>query len=184
MDGIVALDHRAVALRHFCHGVGGERGIDVAIVGLVDAAQQSVENGKRMKLGDALLVDDLQRVAGEFGKPRDMAKLVHAVRVPRHAHGAGAVEAAAFARLLRQDVTIESHGRGAQFLNGGVVGEMRAQARGMPGGAVGEVVLLDQHDILPACLGEVIEQRAAHGAAADDHHVHVRHAVILSPRGS
>ena len=181
---IVALDHCAMPLGHSCHRVGGEGGIDVPVIGLIDAAQEAVQSRQRMEFGDAVPVDDFKRVAGELGKARDMAELVHAVRVARDAHRAGAVEAAALAGLLRQDVAVEPHRCGAQFLDGRVVGEMGAQARRMPGGTVGEVILLDQHDIAPARLGEVIEQRAAHGAATDDHHIHVRHEDILFEAGS
>ena len=39
---------------------------------------------------------------------------------------------------------------------------------GVPGGARGQPVALEQHDVLPAHVGQVIGDRAADDAAADD----------------
>src|SRR6185369_17855047 len=48
-------------------------------------------------------------------------------------------------------------------------GEVRAIPRGVPGGAGGELVALQQQAIGPAELRQMIKRAAAHGAAADDH---------------
>ena len=45
------------------------------------------------------------------------------------------------------------------------------QAGGVPGGAAGELLALQQQDIGDAELGQVIGDRAADDAAADDHDV-------------
>ena len=42
------------------------------------------------------------------------------------------------------------------------------QPGGMPGGAAGELALLEQHDVAPAELGEVVGDARADDAAADD----------------
>ena len=47
--------------------------------------------------------------------------------------------------------------------------ELADQPGRVPCGAVGEPVLLDQHDVRPAQLGEVVEDAAAPHAAADHH---------------
>ena len=39
---------------------------------------------------------------------------------------------------------------------------------GVPGGAGGEAVALEEHDVLPAHVGQVVGDRAADDAAADD----------------
>ena len=46
--------------------------------------------------------------------------------------------------------------------------QLADQAGRVPRRAVGQVVLLDQHDVRPAQLGEVVEDAAAADAAADD----------------
>jgi hypothetical protein len=45
----------------------------------------------------------------------------------------------------------------------------------MPGGAGGEFGLLEQNDIAPALVRQVVCCAAAHDAAANDHHARMRH---------
>ena len=51
--------------------------------------------------------------------------------------------------------------------------EERQQTGGMPGRAVREIHLLEQHRVGPALLGQVIEDADADDAAADDDHTGV-----------
>ena len=68
--------------------------------------------------------------------------------------------------------------------------EERQEPGGMPGRARGQLLPLDEHDIRPALLGEMIERRDADHAAADHHHAGVgshaaaplRRARLSSPR--
>ena len=48
------------------------------------------------------------------------------------------------------------------------VAQRRQQSGGVPGRPAGELLALEQHDVAPAELGEVIGDRAADDAAADD----------------
>ena len=141
--GDVALNACARLRGHLGHGIGGQRRIDVAIVGLVDSADQPIELRQRVELCDAGRTHDLERIACESGKAGDMPELVHPVRIARHAHGTRAVKAAALAGFLRKDVAIEANRGGPQFLDRRVVREVCTEARRMPGGAMGQVVLLD-----------------------------------------
>ncbi len=50
------------------------------------------------------------------------------------------------------------------------VAQRGQQSRGVPGGSRGELRALEEHDVAPAELGEVIGDRAADHAATDDHH--------------
>ncbi len=49
------------------------------------------------------------------------------------------------------------------------VAQRRQQARGVPGRATGQLLAFEQHDILPAELGEVVGDGTADDTAADDH---------------
>ena len=55
-----------MALGLLRHGIGGERGIDMAVIGLVDTAEQAIQGCQRMQFGDAFRIDDFQRIAGEL----------------------------------------------------------------------------------------------------------------------
>ena len=60
---------------------------------------------------------------------------------------------------------------GAVFIDfGHAIGRAKTtnQTGSVPGGAAGQLVLLEQHDILPAQFGEVIRDAAANNATADD----------------
>ena len=62
--------------------------------------------------------------------------------------------------------------------------EERQQARRMPGRAGGQLLALDQDDIGPALLGQVVERRDADHAAADDDRAGVAlHAGELLEKG-
>src|SRR5262249_56346534 len=55
-------------------------------------------------------------------------------------------------------------------LGGGLGGGAEAdhEPGGVPGGAGGDAVALEEHDVFPAHVGEVVSDRAADDAAADD----------------
>ena len=60
---------------------------------------------------------------------------------------------------------------GAVFIDfGHAIGRAKTanQTGGVPGGTAGQLVLLEQHDILPAQFGEVIRNAAANNAAPND----------------
>ena len=58
--------------------------------------------------------------------------------------------------------------------------QLADQSGGVPRGAVGELVLLEQHDVGLAHRGQVVGDAAADDAAADDHDPCLRrHAAML-----
>jgi len=100
-------------------------------------------------------------------------------RVGQH-QPAGAVEPAGLARDLLQ-LVIEGDGVALELGDVGIAVQGVEAAGGMPGGAGGELVALDQHHIAPAGLGEMVEHAATHHAAADDGHLNMRfHCRLLS----
>ena len=54
-------------------------------------------------------------------------------------------------------------------------------AGGVPGRAAGELAALDQQHVLPAGLGQVIEDADAHHAAADHHHLRTTLHMLFLP---
>jgi hypothetical protein len=69
---------------------------------------------------------------------------------------------------------VKAHGVALQHGHVRVAVERMKAARRMPGGAGRELVALEQQHVLPALLGQVVEHRAAHHAAADHHHARTR----------
>jgi hypothetical protein len=165
----VAVDLRAAVARALGHGVGRLAGIDEAVVGLVNRADQAVELDQGVDLLELGGAEDIEAEAGVFAEAAHVAELVHPVLAACDAQGTAAMEADRAAGLLLERARIELHAVRAQRLDGEVVGEVGAEASGVPGRAGGQFVLLDQHHVAPAELDQVVEQRHAHGATADDH---------------
>ena len=97
---------------------------------------------------------------------------VHAIRGGGDGEAADVVQAAGlagdgFQLLVELDrVALERRHVG--------VGVQRVEAaRRVPRGSGGELRALDQHDVLPAELGQMVEHAAADDAAADDGYLHM-----------
>ena len=165
---------RTLAQRHGEVGRG-----DVAVVGVVQRADDrgrvgaAAELHQRPQLFDALRGDYLERHADGVGGTAVLLVLVHALPAGCEAQVAADVEADVLAGLLRQAlvqvdrVLVQLADRVAHV-------EERQQPRGMPGGSGGELGALDERDVLPALLGQVVERADAHHAAADHQRPNVR----------
>src|SRR3546814_1024984 len=68
----------------------------------------------------------------------------------------------------RLDLLVEVDGVSLQLGDVGIAVEGVHAARGVPGRPGGELAALQQHDVAPAGLGQMIEHAAADNAAADD----------------
>ena len=155
---------RALGQRH-----GQVGGRDVAVVGVVERAHQPGGLAQRPELLDLGGADHLEGHADGVRGAAIVVVLVHAVAVGRQAQIARLVEAHRLAGFGFQPlVEVDGVFVDAPDRIGHV--EQRQQAGGVPGRAVGEVGLLDQHDIRPARLGEVVEDAHADHPAADHHH--------------
>src|SRR5689334_21179698 len=93
--------------------------------------------------------------------------LYHALGIAGEAKPAIALPTGGLTRLGLQAI-IELDAVFQQLGDVGGGAQLSHQARGMPGGAAGELVALQQQDIPPAQLGEVVSSAAADDAAADD----------------
>ena len=89
------------------------------------------------------------------------------------------MEAHVLAGLLRQAL-VQIHRVLVQLADGVAHVEQRQEARGVPGGARGELGALDQRDIRPALSRQVIQRAHPDHAATDDQDPNMRlHSGIL-----
>src|SRR5262249_59569452 len=99
---------------------------------------------------------------------RYVPELVDAVGAVREADAAGAVIGEVAPRLPRQP-RVQCGRVLLELEDGPARREVGTVARGVPGGAGGELVALEQHGVGPAPPGEMIERAAADDSPADDH---------------
>ena len=147
-------------------GVGGARGVEMAVERVVEAAQDAVEVGDRRELRDLLGrhhagVEAHVLVLGALG-----AQQVEPVGVGRQRHAADVVEPAGLAGDLLQ-LAVEADGVALERRHVGVAVQRVEAPRGVPGRARGQLRALQQHHVGPAELGEMVEHRASDDAAAD-----------------
>ena len=142
----------------------------MTIIGMEERADQAVRLAQRPQLGDPLRPDQLERHADRIGGAAVFAVLVHPLLVGREAQVAGLVEAHGLAGLgLKRLVQIDTVF--VQLANAVAHVEQRQQPRRVPGRARRQLVLLNQHDVRAAELGQVIGDAAPNDAAADHHHL-------------
>ena len=157
----------------FIAGAPGQRGgqvgrVGAAVAGQPDRPGEVVDPHDRVELAGPLRADQLalQLVGlGGGGRPPELG---HAVGGPGDGDAAAAAEAGAQAGLRLEP--------GVQL--GGVLDQPGAALRGaqladqagrVPGGAAGQLALLEQQHVGPAQLGQVVGHAGADHAPADDH---------------
>src|SRR5271165_2359582 len=154
-------------------GAPGQRGGQVgrvgpAVAGQPDRPGQVVHGHDRVELAGPLRADQLAFQLVGLGGGGGPPKLCHAVGGTGNGDAAAAPEAGAQAGLRLQP--------GVQL--GGVLDQAGAVLRGaqladqagrVPGGAAGQLPLLEQEHVGPAQLGEVVADAGADHAATDDH---------------
>ncbi len=171
-------------------GAGDPRrfGIGMGRAGRIEIAVGRIQHGA----DEILLLEQRQQLLGffggqQFGFEAEIAGAAmghlqpfHALRRISQHQPAGAVQAAGLAGDLLQ-LVIEADGIALELGDIRIAVQGVEAAGGMPGRAGGELVALQQHDIAPPRLGEVIEHAATHHAAADDGHLNMRfHCRLLS----
>src|SRR5262249_37058874 len=154
----------ACALRERHRGVGRVGG---AVLREVDGADEVGGVHERPQLLHALGRHRLGRHAEGARHGGAAAQLVPALLVGGDGKAAVLLVAGGLAGLALQGL-VEVDGGFVELGGGGGVGHGPHQAGGVPGGAAGELLALEQQHVLPAELGQVIGERAADDAAADD----------------
>ena len=167
---------RALEDAHAAHpGALGERHRDVdrvhaSVIGDVEAGEQTRGVGDREALTDLGRADLVHVEPAHPVERGDPPVLLEASFVGGRLDEADGLEAGRESRLrleLAVELTgVETH----RHRRLGERAEARHQARGVPRRAGRQAVPLQQHDIGPAGLGQVIGDRAPDHAAADDHH--------------
>ena len=142
-------------------------GVEVAVARQERRALHAVRGHQRealLRLGRA---DDLEREPERLGPAGLALDLLHARLRRGQADAAELVPAGILAGLTAQRGVqldgVHHHPRQRHRR-----AQLAHQAGGVPGRAVGQIELLDEHDVLHAELGEVVGDAAAAHAAADD----------------
>ena len=170
-------------------GAGGARsrrqrlghlaGVDVAVVGIPEAAEQVVGLQERMARAHFVLRQDLEGEALGVRHADDVTELFHALP------GVGEPDAAARAVIdgavdLAPEPAIQPVAVALQLHDVPGGREVRAVAGGVPGRARGQLVTLEQHRVAPAHAGQVVQHAAADDAATDHHHARMRFHASLT----
>ena len=167
-DGGVAVDFGAERAGAPGEGLGEVGGLDVAVVGVLDGAEKAVSLAERP---DRLDLVRRQHVDLDADRPRH-AGVIH-VLVPAVA-GAGEADVGDFPEAdilagLGLEPVVECDRVFVDLAHRVGQVEQRQQPRRMPGRARGQLAPLDEHDVRPALLRQVIEGGDADDASADDH---------------
>ena len=176
----VAVDLRPPVARALCQCLGHVHRRDMAVVGVEEGAYQPLQVAERPEVADLVGADQLEGDADGVRRAAVVAVFVHPLLVGGEPEVAGAVEAH---RLpgFRLQLLIEVDRVLVQLADAVAHVEERQQPGRVPGGACGELGLLDQHDVGPAELRQMVEHAAADDAAADHHHPRlIPHAPALS----
>ena len=188
VGGALEARHRGHAVDLGPQGAGtlgerlGEVGrLDVAVVRMLDRAEEAVRLAQRPDLLDLRRGEHVHVDADRLGDAGIGHELVPAVRRAGKTDVGDLLEADWLARLGLQRA-VKLHRVLVDLAHRVAHVEERQEAGGVPGRARGQLLALDEDDVRPALLGQVIERRHAHDAAADHHHARVRpHGELLSP---
>ncbi len=166
------LDRDAAVAGTTSQSLGDVGGIDVAVGGVEDRADEVLGPDQRPALLDLVgrhplvgNVDVLRRGGVEH-------VFVHPRLALRHPQVADDREAGVQPRLLLQRL-VEPDGVVMDVRRRVAHVEVGQQARGVPGGARGQLVPLHQHEVGPAGLCQRVGDAGAHGAAAHDQNSHM-----------
>ena len=179
MTGSAPMNRGAGGARSRRQGLGHLAGIDVAVVGIPQAAEQVVGLQERMARAHLVRRQDLEGEALGVRHADDVTELFHALP------GVGEADAATRAVIDRavdlcRQPAIQPVAVALQLHDVPRGREVRAVAGGMPGRARGQLVTLEQHRVAPAHAGQVVQHAAADDAAADHHHARMRFHASLS----
>ena len=143
------------------------RRVDVPVRRQVGGRQDPRRVHQRVELGETLRADDLDRDAGDLAHRPPVTELVEPVGGRRQADAAAGVPVDRLARLgLEPRVQLDAGAQQPHQVIARV--ELRAETGGVPGRTARQLVLLEQDDVAPSQLRQVVGKAATGNAAADD----------------
>ena len=148
-------------------GVGHARGVDVAFVGVVEHADVVLRIHDRQHPRRLLQIDELRVQPEVAAVATGGLQVVEPVLGVGEHEAAGEVDAAGLPRDLL-DLVVDLQRVVLELGDVGVGVERVHAARRVPGRAGGQLGALQQDDVLPAVLDEVVEDAATHDTATDD----------------
>ncbi len=167
---------------------GGQIGRrDVAIVRVVEGADDlrgllavaEVDQGPQTP--DFLRINDAEGHTDRIGSAAVLEVLVHALATGRQAQVSRDMKTDVLVRL-GGEALVQIHGVLVQLPDRVAHVEQRQEPRGVPGGAGGELGALNEHDVGPALLRQVVQGADANGTTANHHHARVRsHPLVPLP---
>ena len=143
------------------------RGVDVAVIRVVQAAENVVRLQERMTFANFAGAEHFEIDALRMALRHHVAELVHAVARVRETNAARDVVVDVVADLLAQR-RIQLGAVALQLDDVPRSGEVRAVAGRVPGRPGRQLVTLQQHGVGDAQLSEMVEGAAAHRTAAND----------------
>ena len=167
--GGVAVDLCPARTRALCHGLGEVGRLDVTIIRMLDGTEQAIRLAQRPDLLDLGGREHVHLDADRLGNAGIIHELVPPILGAGEAYVGDFLETDVLARFgFKRVIQLDRVFVNLTHRVGQV--EQRQQARGVPGGARCQFLPLDQDDVAPALLREVVERADAHHATADDDH--------------
>ena len=168
-DGGVAIDRGAALARALGQCLRQVSGLDIAIIRMLDRAQNAVRLGQRPDVLDLVWRQEFDIDADRLGNARIILVLIHAVLAGRQTDVRDAAKADVQLRLgFQRGVEIDRILVQLADRIGQV--EQGQQPRRMPCRARGQLLALNQNHIRPAQFGQMVQRRYAHHTAADHYH--------------
>src|SRR5690606_3356031 len=164
----VAVDGGAAVARALCQRLRQVRRLDIAVIGVLDRAEQPVRLAERPNFLHLFRGQDIDLDADRLGDPGIVHILVPAVPGPRKTDVRDLGKADIHARFCLEFL-VEADRILVQLPDGIGQVEERQKSRRMPCRPGGELLALDENGIGPALPGQVVERRNAHHATADHH---------------
>jgi len=162
-------DPGAAGARALGQGHGGVDRVGLAVVGQEDGADHVLDVQQRIEVARLGGRDHLHLEAGHARHGGTALQLLETLGGGGDAQAAVLLEAGGLAGL-RLEAAVEPGRVDRQLDQVEGRAQLADQAGRVPGGAAGELLALQHHHLRPAELGQVIGDRAADDAAADDDH--------------
>ena len=153
--------------------LGEVGGLDIAVLGVLDRADDSIDIAERPDLLDLLRREELDLDADGRGDAGVIAIFVHPVAGAREADVRHLAQADVEPGLLLERL-VERDGIFVDLPDRIAEVEERQEARRVPGRAGGQLLALDENAVAPALLRQMIERRDADHAPADHHRPRMR----------